>query len=74
MQIKLRIKVLLAERDMTQKDLAEITGLSTRLVSDLANNKTKLYSKDALEKIIKAFDISDINELFKIEPGDNKTL
>lgn len=70
MQIKLRIKVLLAERDWTQKDLAEITGLSTRLISDLANNKTKLYSKDALEKIIEAFGISDINELFKIETGD----
>lgn len=70
MQIKLRIKVLLAERDWTQKDLAEITGLSTRLISDLANNKTKLYSKDALEKIIEAFGISDINELIKIETGD----
>ncbi|MGR6906138.1 helix-turn-helix domain-containing protein [Lysinibacillus sp. BSL11] len=70
MRIKLRIKVLLAERDWTQKYLAEITGLSTRLISDLANNRAKLYSKDALEKIIIAFGITDINELFIIEADD----
>ena len=52
MRLKLRIKVLLAERDWTQKYLAEITGLSTRLISDLANNRAKLYSKDALEKLL----------------------
>lgn len=67
MILKLRIKVLLAERDMHQKDLAEMTGLSTRLISDMANNKVKMYSKDALEKIINAFELKDINELIEIK-------
>ena len=66
MYLKSRLKVLLAERDMHQKQLAEKTGLTTRLISEIANNKVKMYPKDALEKIIIALDIDDLNELFKI--------
>ena len=61
--MKSRLKVLLAERDMNQKDLAEKTGLTTRLISEIANNKTKMYPKEALEKIMLALEINDLNEL-----------
>lgn len=66
MYLKSRLKVLLAERDMSQKDLAEKTGLTTRLISEIANNKVKMYPKEAIEKIMVALDVKDMNELFKI--------
>ena len=66
MYLKSRLKVLLAERDMNQKQLAEVTGLTTRLISEIANNKVKMYPKEALEKIITALEIDDLNELFKL--------
>ena len=66
MYLKSRLKVLLAERDMNQKQLAEVTGLTTRLISEIANNKVKMYPKEALEKIITALEIHDLNELFKL--------
>ena len=66
MYLKSRLKVLLAERDMNQKQLAELTGLTTRLISEIANNKVKMYPKEALEKIITALEIDDLNELFKL--------
>lgn len=66
MYLKSRLKILLAERDMNQKQLADKTGLTTRLISEIANNKIKMYPKEALEKIITALDIDDLNELFKI--------
>ncbi|MFY0521433.1 helix-turn-helix domain-containing protein [Lysinibacillus sp. UGB7] len=66
MYLKSRLKILLAERDMNQKDLADKTGLTTRLISEIANNKVKMYPKEALEKIMVALDVKDMNELFKI--------
>lgn len=63
--LKSRLKVLLAERDMNQKDLAEKTGLTTRLISEIANNKVKMYPKEALEKIMVALELSDLGELLQ---------
>lgn len=64
MYLKSRIKVLLAERDMNQKDLADKTGLTTRLISEIVNNKVKMYPKEAIEKIMVALEVNDIGELF----------
>lgn len=72
MYLKSRLKVLLAERDMSQKDLAEKTGLTTRLISEIVNNKVKMYPKEAIEKIMVALEVKDIGELFTtIEETDN---
>ncbi|MBM7598018.1 putative transcriptional regulator [Virgibacillus halotolerans] len=51
---------------MSQKQLADITGLSTRTVSELASNMTQRYSKDALERICEALDV-EVGELLTIE-------
>lgn len=64
MYLKSRIKVLLAERDMSQKDLAEQTGLTTRLISEIVNNKVKMYPKEAIEKIMIALEVNDVGDLF----------
>lgn len=64
MYLKSRVKVLLAERDMNQKDLADTTGLTTRLISEIVNNKVKMYPKEALEKIMVALEIDDVGKLF----------
>lgn len=37
---------------MSQKDLAEQTGLTTRLISAIVNNKTKQYSKGAMGDLL----------------------
>ncbi len=67
MRMELRLKEILTERGMEQKELAELTGLTTRTVSELCNNKSKQYPKGALEKIMTALDIRDMNELFIIK-------
>ncbi len=64
--MKLRLKEILKERHIEQQDLARLTGLSTRTISELCNNKTKRYPSDALERIVLALEISDANELFEI--------
>lgn len=63
---KLRLRILLAEREWEQKDLAERTSLSARTISELYNNKTKSYTKHAIDELINVFEIKDMNELFMI--------
>lgn len=72
--LKSRLKVLLAERDMNQRDLAEKTGLTTRLISEISNNKVKMYPKEALEKIMMALNLNDLGELLQridVDETDN---
>ncbi|MEF7494517.1 MULTISPECIES: helix-turn-helix domain-containing protein [Lysinibacillus] len=72
--VKLRLRVLLAEREWEQKDLAERTSLSARTISELYNNKTKSYTKHSIDELVNAFGITDMNELMRIvddEETDN---
>lgn len=43
--------------------LAEQTGLTTRLISEIANNKIKMYPKDALQKIMVALDVKCLSDI-----------
>ncbi|MFD1205699.1 helix-turn-helix domain-containing protein [Sporosarcina contaminans] len=65
-EVKLRLRVLLAEKEWEQKDLVERTNLTNRAVSDLYNDKTKSYTKTTLNELVQAFEITDMNELFKV--------
>lgn len=65
-EVKLRLRILLAEKEWDQKDLVERTNLTNRAVSDLYNDKTKSYTKSTINELLNAFDITDMNKLFKI--------
>ncbi len=69
-EVKLRLRVLLAERDWEQKDLVEKTNLTTRAVSDMVNDRQKSFPKNSINELVNAFDITDMNELFKIVEVD----
>ena len=73
-EVKLRLRVLLAENDWEQKDLVERSNLTSRAVSDLVNDRQKSFTKASLNEIINVFNITDMNDLFKIvevEKTDN---
>lgn len=53
--IKSRLKILLAEYDMTQKDLSEKTGIRPTTISDICNNKNKHIPVDVLNSLCKVF-------------------
>lgn len=59
--IKFKVKVLLAMNDMTQKDLAEKTGIRPPTVSAICTGAVKHFPIDALEKIC---------EVLHCQPGD----
>lgn len=59
--IKFKVKVMLAMRDMTQKELAEKTGIRPPTVSAICLGTIKHLPMDALEKICEVLDC---------QPGD----
>ena len=73
-RIELRIKELLQSRGITQKKLAEMTGIRPATISNLTRGHIDSVNILRLEKIAKCLGIRDINELITIvvkDQGDN---
>ena len=63
MEIKNRIKVLRAEKDWTQKDLAEKLGVTRQTVAAIENGKYSLSLKLAFQ-IARTFEV-DLYDVFQ---------
>ena len=65
--IKFNVKVMLAKREMTQKELAERTGISPPTISAICTSTVKHLPIDALEKICEVLDCqpADLMEYIK---------
>lgn len=62
MPVKLRLKEILEERGMSQRELARIMNIRPTTISDLCNNKVKGVYFDTLERICKALDV-DLHDI-----------
>lgn len=67
--IKFKVKVMLAMREMTQKELAERTGIRPPTVSAICTGSVKHLPVEALDKICDVLDCqpSDLMEYIKAE-------
>ena len=61
MPLKYRLKVLLAEKGMTQKELSEATGIRAPTISAICVGSVKQFPVSAIEKLCKVLDC---------QPGD----
>lgn len=71
--IKCKLKVLLAEHDMTQKDLADNTGIRKPTISDMCNNKTKHIPVDTLNKLCEYFNC-DVQDIYRYEKNNQNNI
>lgn len=62
-EIEIKLQQLLLDHKMTYQELSKITGLSTRAISDMVNNKQERILKEAIIKIANTFEIDDIREI-----------
>lgn len=65
MPINFKLKDLLQERGITQKQLSELTGLHESTLSDISRDLRSVINKNHLELIMKALEIYDFNELLE---------
>ena len=61
--LKVRLSEILKERQMTQKKLAEQTGLSENAISKLAGGSPRQIRLDTLARVTELLDVG-IEELF----------
>lgn len=67
-KVTLTLSAALKRRDMTQRELAELTGLRPSAISRLARaDDVDRVSLEHIAKIAEALDIDDISELMVIQ-------
>lgn len=53
-----RLYIILHERNITQSELAKMTGLSQNTISSLVSGKSKQIRYDTLDRICKALEVT----------------
>lgn len=66
MQLRVKLKEVLQERNMTQFEIVRLTGLRSATVSELVNNQRMSIKKDHVTKICVALDINDISDILEL--------
>lgn len=61
--LKVRLKEVLNERQMTQKELSELSGVRPNAISELSNNVRESINRNHIGKIAKALNLTDPSEL-----------
>lgn len=67
MELTVKLKGILEKRDLTQKQLAEMTGLTATVISEIATNRRISINREHITKIIQTLEITDMNEIFEIK-------
>lgn len=65
-ELRVRLKDVLRERNMTQKELAALSGLRENTISEVANNTRKTIDRSVIAIIANSLEIEDLNELLYI--------
>lgn len=66
-QIKLKVKELLEERKITQKKLAQMSGIRESTISDIVRGTRTVINFEHLSKIAEALEIDNISQLIDFE-------
>lgn len=69
-KIQLKVKDALTSRNITQKELAKMTGIRESTISDIVRNTRTGVNYEHLSKIAEALEITDIRELIDYETPD----
>lgn len=65
--VKLKVKEAIEERGITQKKLAEMSGIRESTVSDIVRGSRTVINFEHLSKIAEALEVNDIAELIDFE-------
>lgn len=65
-RIRIRLKELLEDKELTQKKLSELTGIRESTISDIARESRTVMNFQHIAKIAKILNIQDIRELIEL--------
>lgn len=64
--VNFKLKELISNSNMTQKEIASKAGIRENTLSDLLKNDKKGIRFSTLEKLANVFDVQDINEIITL--------
>lgn len=65
--VKLKVKEALENRELSQKKLAELSGIRESTISDIVRGTRTVINFEHLSKIAEALNVTDIRELIDFE-------
>lgn len=71
-KVEVLINDLLAERNMSLRELARLSGIEPSNLSNLANGKRKRVYLEHIERIADALDIDDISKIIRLTKNATK--
>lgn len=66
-RIYIKLKEILHDRKISQKELSKMTGIRPAAISEIANNQRSTINKDQIEKIAEVLNISKLSDLIVFE-------
>jgi len=70
--IEVKLKQLMKERNLTQEQLSEMTGIRRATISEISTNGKNAMNREHLSRIAKALEINDIRQLIDFKESDQK--
>jgi putative transcriptional regulator len=71
-EIRPKLKKLLEQRNMTQKELSEETGISRTILSEFSNGTRSSINKKLTIQLMQYFGLTSLDDLFEYVPDDEK--
>lgn len=65
-RIRLKLKELLAERNMTQREFAELSDIRPSAVSAMCKGNQERLFVDHMVKIMQIMELTDLNQLLEV--------
>lgn len=66
-RIRIRLKEILDDRNIKQKDLAQNSGIRESTISDICRGSRTVMNFEHIAKIAEALEIRDISELIELK-------
>lgn len=71
---RLKLDQLMFERNLNFTDVANLTGIRYSTVRDMRNNKVKVWSPEHLDKLMKLFNLTHVDQLIEYCDDDQDRL
>jgi transcriptional regulator with XRE-family HTH domain len=68
--IRLKVKAVIKERGLTQKDLAKMAGLRANTISDMVRGSRTVINFEHLARVAEALGVTDIRELIDFDSDE----
>lgn len=65
--IEVKLKKIIEDRGISQKQLSEMTSIRPNAISEIVNNQRSTINREQLAVICRVLEIKDMNEIFEIK-------